>query len=99
MANHFEIVDIRGKRNTTIFPEITETNALVPPTMKIKVVAPKEGKYTVLVKRSILTSLSTFSQMIITKNEYSESSIIHRNDFLTFKIFFQHCYWLVIEAC
>jgi hypothetical protein len=47
MTNHFEIVDIRCEENTTIFTETTETTALAHPTMKIKVVAPKERKYEV----------------------------------------------------
>jgi actin beta/gamma 1 len=88
MINHFEIFDIRGGGNTTIFPETTETTTLEPPTTKIKVVASKERKYVILAERSILISLSIFSQMIITKNEYSELSIIHRNVLLTFEIFF-----------
>jgi actin beta/gamma 1 len=61
MTIHFEIVDIRSRGNTTIFPEITETTTLAPPTMKIKVVEPKERKYAALAERSIITSLSTFS--------------------------------------
>jgi actin-related protein len=70
MINHFEIVDTRCGVNMTIFPEIMETTVLAPQTMKIKVFSPKERKYSVLVERSILASLCTFSQLIITKNEY-----------------------------
>jgi actin len=73
---------------TTMFPGIAERIekemiALAPPTMKIKVVAPEERKYAVWVGGSILASLSTFPQMVITKDEYSESgpSIVHRKCF------------------
>merc|ERR1712039_495385 len=49
-------------------------------TMKIKVVAPPERKYSVWIGGSILASLSTFQQMWISKQEYDESgpSIVHR---------------------
>jgi len=54
--------------------------ALAPPTMKIKIVAPPERKYSVWIGGSILSSLSTFENMWITKDEYDESgpSIVHR---------------------
>eukprot|EP00252_Welwitschia_mirabilis_P002676 TRINITY_DN12629_c2_g1_i1.p1 TRINITY_DN12629_c2_g1~~TRINITY_DN12629_c2_g1_i1.p1 ORF type:complete len:378 (+),score=61.51 TRINITY_DN12629_c2_g1_i1:115-1248(+) len=60
-----------------------EVTALAPPTMKIKVVAPPERKYSVWIGGSILASLSTFQQMWITKAEYEESgpSIVHRKCF------------------
>ncbi|KAH9257734.1 hypothetical protein BASA81_004200 [Batrachochytrium salamandrivorans] len=45
--------------------------ALVPNTMKVKVVAPPE--YSVWIGGSILASLSTFQQMWISKQEYDES--------------------------
>jgi len=70
---------------STMYPGIQErmekeiTN-LAPPTMKIKVVAPPERKYSVWIGGSILSSLSTFENMWITKEEYDESgpSIVHR---------------------
>jgi actin-related protein len=73
---------------TTMFPGIAErmtkelTN-LAPSTMKIKVVAPPERKYSVWIGGSILASLSTFQQMWISKAEYDESgpSIVHRKCF------------------
>merc|ERR1712012_1039555 len=46
-----------------------ELTALAPSTMKIKVVAPPERKYSVWIGGSILSSLSTFQQMWITKGE------------------------------
>lgn len=60
-----------------------EMVALAPSTMKIKVVAPPERKYSVWIGGSILASLSTFQQMWISKEEYDESgpSIVHRKCF------------------
>jgi len=57
-----------------------EITKLAPPTMKVKIVAPPERKYSVWIGGSILASLSTFSQMWISKEEYDESgpSIVHR---------------------
>jgi len=57
-----------------------EVVALAPSTMKIKIVAPPERKYSVWIGGSILASLSTFENMWITKEEYDESgpSIVHR---------------------
>jgi actin beta/gamma 1 len=73
---------------TTMFQGIAdrltkEITALAPSTMKIKVVAPPERKYSVWIGGSILSSLSTFQQMWISKQEYDESgpSIVHRKCF------------------
>jgi actin-related protein len=73
---------------TTMFPGIAdrmskELTALAPSSMKIKVVAPPERKYSVWIGGSILASLSTFQQMWIAKSEYEESgpSIVHRKCF------------------
>ena len=73
---------------TTMYPGIgermtKELTALAPSTMKIKVVAPPERKYSVWIGGSILSSLSTFQQMWISKAEYDESgpSIVHRKCF------------------
>jgi actin beta/gamma 1 len=73
---------------TTMFPGIAERmtkelTALAPSTMKIKVVAPPERKYSVWIGGSILASLSTFQQMWTSKSEYDESgpSIVHRKCF------------------
>jgi len=73
---------------TTMFQGIgermtKELTALAPSTMKIKVVAPPERKYSVWIGGSILASLSTFQQMWISKAEYDESgpSIVHRKCF------------------
>ncbi|CAF2863558.1 unnamed protein product [Rotaria sp. Silwood2] len=61
-------------------PQIT---SLAPSTMKIKIIAPPERKYSVWIGGSILASLSTFQQMWISKQEYDESgpSIVHRKCF------------------
>ncbi|XP_037431891.1 actin-11-like [Triticum dicoccoides] len=73
---------------TTMFTGIAdrmskEITALAPSSMKIKVVAPPERKYSVWIGGSILASLSTFQQMWIAKAEYDESgpSIVHRKCF------------------
>jgi actin beta/gamma 1 len=73
---------------TTMFPGIgermtKELTALAPSTMKIKVIAPPERKYSVWIGGSILSSLSTFQQMWISKTEYDESgpTIVHRKCF------------------
>jgi len=60
-----------------------ELTALAPSTMKIKVVAPPERRYSVWIGGSILSSLSTFQQMWISKQEYDESgpTIVHRKCF------------------
>jgi actin-related protein len=60
-----------------------EIIALAPSTMKIKIIAPPEHKYSVWIGGSILASLSTFQQMWISKQEYDESgpSIVHRKCF------------------
>ena len=73
---------------TTMYPGLPERlekeiTALAPPTMKVKIVAPEERKYAVWVGGSILSSLTTFPQMVITKEEYDEAgpSIVHRKCF------------------
>jgi len=57
-----------------------EMNSLAPQSMTIKIVAPPERKYSVWIGGSILSSLSTFEEMWVTKEEYNESgpSIVHR---------------------
>jgi actin len=73
---------------TTMFDGIAERmekeiKALAPQSMKIKIVAPPERKYSVWIGGSILASLSTFQQMWISKQEYDESGpqIVHRKCF------------------
>merc|ERR1711953_1125872 len=73
---------------TTMYPGIAdrmqkEMTALAPSSMKIKIIAPPERKYSVWIGGSILASLSTFQNMWISKQEYDESgpSIVHRKCF------------------
>ena len=73
---------------TTMYPGIPErlnkeVTQLAPSTMKIKVVAPAERKFLVWIGGSILSSLSTFQAMWISKAEYLEAgaSIVHRKCF------------------
>ncbi|KAK6135360.1 hypothetical protein DH2020_030871 [Rehmannia glutinosa] len=60
-----------------------EITARAPSSMKVKVVAPPERKYSAWIGGSILASLSTFQKMWITKNEYDENgpAIVHRKCF------------------
>ncbi|XP_041939378.1 actin, alpha skeletal muscle [Alosa sapidissima] len=68
---------------TTMYPGIADRMQKAPSTMKIKIIAPPELKYSVWIGGSILASLSTFQQMWISKQEYDESgpSIVHRKCF------------------
>merc|ERR1711953_1120122 len=73
---------------TTMFTGIAErlqkeVKSLAPPNVKVKIVAPPERKYSVWIGGSILSSLSTFQDMWITKEEYDESGpgIAHRKCF------------------
>ncbi|CAF3627265.1 unnamed protein product [Rotaria sp. Silwood2] len=60
-----------------------EIKTLAPSTMKVKIMAPYERKYAVWIGGSVLSSLSTFGSMWISKHEYDESgpSIVHRKCF------------------
>ncbi|KAL0598610.1 Actin, cytoplasmic 1 [Plecturocebus cupreus] len=71
--------------STTTYPGITnrmqkEITTLTPSTMKIKIIAPPEHKYSMWIGGFIVASLSTIRQMWISKQEYAESgpSIVHR---------------------
>merc|ERR1711887_232394 len=73
---------------TTMYPGIAdrmtkEITNLAPSTIKIKMIAPPERKYSVWIGGSILASLSTFQQMWISKQEYDGCgpSIVHRKCF------------------
>ncbi|KAJ7097408.1 actin family [Mycena epipterygia] len=73
---------------TTMFPGIAdrmqkELTALAPASMKIKIVALPERKYSVWIGGSILASLSTFQNLWVSKQEYDESGpgIVHRKYF------------------
>jgi actin-related protein len=69
---------------TTMFPGISErmsreVTALSPASIKVKIVAPPERKYSVWIGGSILASLSTFQGEWIFREEYDETgpSIVH----------------------
>jgi len=73
---------------TTMFPGMgermtKELSLRAPSTMRIKVIAAPERKYSVWIGGSILASLSTFQNMWISKQEYDESgpTIVHRKCF------------------
>lgn len=73
---------------TTMFDGIdkrlqAEMTSKAPASVKVKIVAPPERKYSVWIGGSILSSLSTFQDMWITKDEYDESGpgIVHRKCF------------------
>ncbi|KAE9390478.1 actin 1 [Gymnopus androsaceus JB14] len=73
---------------TTMFPGIAdrmqkEITALAPSSMRVRIVAPPERKYSVWIGGSILASLSTFQNLWISKQEYDESGpgIVHRKCF------------------
>ena len=70
---------------STMYPGIgerlqKEMVALVPSDVKVKVFASPERKYMVWIGGALLTTLSSFSQMWVTKAEYDENgvSIIHQ---------------------
>ncbi|KAF9041980.1 actin 1 [Hymenopellis radicata] len=60
-----------------------EITALAPSNVKVRIVAPPERKYSVWIGGSILSSLSTFQNLWISKEEYDESgpAIVHRKCF------------------
>ncbi|KAF8797520.1 Actin/actin-like protein [Phlegmacium glaucopus] len=73
---------------TTMFPGIAdrmqkELTAMSPSSVKVKIVAPAERKYSVWIGGSILASLSTFQNAWCSKQEYDESGagIVHRKCF------------------
>jgi len=73
---------------TTMFPGIAdrmhkELVSLAPHTMRIKIVAPPERKYSVWIGGSILASLQSFKSMWITKQEFEEigTGIVHKKCF------------------
>jgi len=70
---------------TTMFPGVTERmekelKTLVPPSMRVNVVAPPDRKYSVWLGGSILSSLESFQQMWITGLEYQDYGphIVHK---------------------
>ena len=73
---------------STLFPGITdriqkEITSLTPSTTRVKVSAVPERKFYPWIGGSVVSSLSTFQQMWITKQEYDENgpAIVHRKCF------------------
>eukprot|EP00923_Selenidium_pygospionis_P051063 GHVN01088628.1.p1 GENE.GHVN01088628.1~~GHVN01088628.1.p1 ORF type:complete len:379 (+),score=26.12 GHVN01088628.1:3-1139(+) len=73
---------------TTLYPGFAERTKkemekLAAKSTNVKIIAPKERKYSVWIGGSILASLSTFQKMWITKDEYDECGpeIVHRKCF------------------
>merc|ERR1712008_96743 len=102
---------------TTMYPGIAdrmqkEITALAPSTIKIKIIAPPERKHSVWIGGSILSSLSTFQQMWITKQEYDECGPLSTGSasnfstnlllqLLAFQLlnrFILHCHLIVIDS-
>lgn len=61
-----------------------EVEALTPMAKKIRILADSEREYAAWIGGSMLTSLSTFEKMWISKREYNECgpSIMYRQQFL-----------------
>jgi len=79
----FRNVVISG--GTTMFPGFaervhSELKRAAPHSMNVKIIAAAERKYSVWIGGSILSSLSSFEEMWISKGEYDEAgpSIVHR---------------------
>ena len=92
LPTHASIQDLYANTvlsgGSTMYPGIAdrmqkEITAMAPSTMKIKIIAPPERKYSVWIGGSILASLSTFQEMWISKQEYDECGpgIVHRKCF------------------
>jgi len=82
----YENVVLSG--GTTMFTGLeqrlqAEVGKLAPASVKTRVIAPPERKYSVWMGGSILSGLSSFQDMWITKDEYDEAgqSIVHRKCF------------------
>ncbi|KAJ7817772.1 actin 2 [Mycena olivaceomarginata] len=80
--------DVVLSGGSTMFPGIShrmqkELGSMAPHSIKVRIVAPPERKYSVWIGGSILSSLSTFQNMWVTKQEYDESgpAIVHRKCF------------------
>ncbi|KAJ1450546.1 actin family [Pelagophyceae sp. CCMP2097] len=72
----------------SMFPGIRDRmdkdlSEMAPPTVRVKIIAPPERRYSVWIGGSILASLATFQSMWITKEDYDEAGpgIVHRKCF------------------
>lgn len=61
----------------------SEVSLLAPASVRVKVVAPEDRRYSVWMGGSVLASLSTFKDMWISVEEYEEygPAIVHRKCF------------------
>lgn len=82
----FENITLSG--GTTMFEGIQERlnkeiSLLVPPTVKVKIIAPVERKYSIWIGGSVLSTLATFQSSWIHQAEFAEigPSIVHRKCF------------------
>lgn len=73
---------------STMFPGISdrltkEVAAMAPSSVKTKVIAPNERKYSVWIGGSVLSTLATFQSMWVTRQEYEECGVgvVHRKCF------------------
>lgn len=73
---------------STMFPGMAdrlkaEVSLMAPASVRVRVIAPEERKYSVWMGGSVLASLSTFKDMWISEEEYAEfgPSIVHRKCF------------------
>jgi len=79
----YENITLSG--GTTMFEGLPErlnkeVSSLVPSTVKVKIIAPVERKYSVWIGGSVLSTLATFQSSWITQAEFAETgpSIVHR---------------------
>lgn len=73
---------------STMFPGISdrltkEIANMAPSSVKVKVIAPNERKYSVWIGGSVLSTLATFQTMWVTRQEYEECgpAVVHRKCF------------------
>jgi len=73
---------------TTMFPGFgkrmqKELTAMAPTTMRIRVLYPDDRKHSVFIGGSMLSDLDTFTQMCVSKQEYTENgpTVIHQKCF------------------
>lgn len=82
----FENITLSG--GSTMFDGIQERlnkeiSLLVPPTVKVKIIAPVERKYSIWIGGSVMSTLATFQSSWIRQSEFQEvgPSIVHRKCF------------------
>ena len=82
----FENITLSG--GSTMFDGIQERlnkeiSLLVPPTVKVKIIAPVERKYSIWIGGSVMSTLATFQSSWIHQSEFQEvgPSIVHRKCF------------------